>query len=119
MRKYFALILFAVLSLTAFAEKKTITVQQPKCDDAIVANILKASLTEALANSEEWQPVAAGGQCLLITEVSPMGKSGFISCKIMDTESARLFASATEQSQLKPKKIQKACKSLAKQLLGK
>lgn len=117
--KKLLLILLSFLSLTIVAqEKKTITIQQPKCDDAAIANILKTSLTEALVSSEKWQPVETGGQCLLIIEVSPMGDSGFISCKIMDIESARMFAYATEQSKMKPKKIQKACKSLAKQLLN-
>jgi hypothetical protein len=48
-----------------------------------------------------------------------MGDSGFISCKIMDVESACTYACANELSKLKPKEIQKACKSLAKQLLEK
>ena len=54
MRKIFFFILFAALSLTIVAqEKKTITIQQPKCDNAAIANILKTSLTEALIAAEE------------------------------------------------------------------
>lgn len=120
MRKIFFFILFAALSLTIVAqEKKTITIQQPKCDNAAIANILKTSLTEALISSEEWQPVETGGQCMLIIEVFPMGDSCFISCKIMDVTSAITLATANEQSQLQPKNVQNVCKSLAKQLLEK
>jgi hypothetical protein len=80
---------------------------------------LKTSLTEALVSSKERQPVEAGGQCMLFIEVMPMGDSGFISCNIMDVTSAIMLATANEQSQLQPKKIQNVCKSLAKQLLEK
>ena len=118
--KKLIIILLSALSLAMVAqEKKTITIQQPKCDDAAIANVLKTSLTEALVNSEEWEPVETGGQCILIIEVCPIGDSCFISCKILDVESALAFAYANEQCKLKLKKIQKVCKSLAKQLLEK
>ena len=54
MRKIFFFILFAALSLTIVAqEKKTITIQQPKCDNAAIAKIMDVTSAITLATANE------------------------------------------------------------------
>ena len=137
--KKLLLILLSALSLTAFAqEKKTITIQQPQCSNAMVANMVKSALTNAFARSDEWQPVAemsleqmmaamdrtgnaAGStaQYLLITAIQEMDGMCYISCKIMNLETGALDASAMEVSESSPQSIQQTCSALVKQLLEK
>lgn len=140
MKKIFTIIVLVALSLTAVAQdKKNIIIAQPQCQNAMVANLIKSSLSAAFAQSDEWQPIerpsdeemaralAAGGkvgvmptaQYVLVTTVDEMGGDSFISCKIMDKETSTIVNTAKASAKSSPKSIQKACSSLAKQLLKK
>lgn len=139
MKKLF-ITLLSVISLTAFAQdKKTIVIVQPQCQNAMVAKLIKSSLSAALAQSDEWQPIerpsdeemakmlAAGekvgdmptAQYVLVTSVDDMGGMSFISCQIMDKETAASVNTAMASADSSPKSIKEACAILAKQLLAK
>ena len=133
-------ILFSTLSLTAFAQdKKRIVVSQPSCENTIVANIVKTSLYQAFVDSDEWQPIEhpsedeknrillegekigdlPTAQYVLSTEIQDMQGMCFISCRIMNVETAAIVYTATQISESSPQSIQQACVSLAHQLLDK
>lgn len=139
MNRLFFIMLLA-LSLTAFAQdKKNIVIAQPQCQNAMVAKMIKSSLSAAFAQSDEWQPIerssdeemakmlAAGekignmptAQYVLATSVDDMGGMSFISCRIMDVESSAILGSAMASVDSSPQSIKDACASLALQLLAK
>lgn len=128
------------MSLSAFAQdKKNIVIAQPQCQNAMVANLIKSSLSAALAQSDEWQPIerpsdeemsraiAAGGkvgdmptaQYVLVTSVDDMGGMSFISCRIMEIESSAIVGAAMASAESSPQSIKDASASLAQQLLAK
>lgn len=134
------IILLSALSLTVFAQdKKRIVVSQPRCENTIVANLVKTSLSQAFADSDDWQPIERpskdemnrmlleGGkigdlpttQYVLSADIQDMQGMCFISCLIFDKETGVVVNSATEMSESSPQNIQQACASLAKQLLEK
>ena len=126
-------ILLSILSLTAMAqEKKTISIQRPQCGNAMVANMVKSSLTKSFALSEEWQPVeemsfeqmlnmdgnsSKQPQFMLMTSIQNMEGIYYISCRIMDTDTMATIASAMEMSETSPQSILDACNAIAKQLI--
>ena len=134
------IILLSALSLTAFAQdKKNIVIAQPQCQNAMVVNLIKSSLSAALAQSDEWQPVERPSdeemkraleegstvgnmptaQYVLATSVDDMGGMFFISCRIMDVESSTIVGSSMASAESSPQSIKDACASLAQQLLVK
>ena len=138
--KKLLIILLSVVSLTAFAQdKKNIVIAQPQCQNAMVAKLIKSSLSAAFAQSDEWQPIerpsdeemakvlAAGGkvgdmptaQYVLVTSVDDMGGMSFISCKIMDNETSTIVNTAMASADSSPQSIKDACASLTEQLLAK
>lgn len=138
--KKLLIILLSALSLTAFAQdKKNIVIAQPQCQNAMVAKLITSSLSAALAQSDEWQPVERpsdeemkkameeGGtvgnmptaQYVLATSVDAMAGVSFISCRIMDVESSAIVGSAMASAESSPQSIKEACASLAQQLLAK
>lgn len=140
MKKIFMIIVLSALSLMAFAQdKKNIVIAQPQCQNAMVAKLITSSLSAALAQSDEWQPVERpsdeemkkaleeGGtvgnmptaQYMLTTSVDDMGGMSFISCKIMDIETSAIVGSAMASAESSPQSIKDACTSLAQQLLAK
>ena len=136
--KKLLIILLAAMTLTGFAqEKKTIAIQQPKGDNAMMANMVIGKLTTAFASSKEWQPVErpseeemnrrvlAGepvgniqpAQYILNTEIQEVFGEFMISCKIMDVETARIVNVATVMCKPTSQGIKQASSKLAKQLL--
>lgn len=134
------IILLSAISLTAFAQdKKNIVIAQPQCQNAMVAKLITSSLSAALAQSDEWQPVERpsdeemkkaleeGGtvgnmptaQYMLTTSVDDMGGMSFISCRIMDIETSAIVGLAMASAESSPQSIKDACTSLAQQLLAK
>lgn len=139
MKKIF-IILLSALSLTAFAqEKKNIVISSIQCQNTMVASSVRNNLTQAFADSDEWQPIErpsdeqlkkmldAGEEVgnipstkyVLSTEIQDMQSMYFISCRIMDVETTAIVYFATQMSESSPQSIQQACASLANQLLGK
>ena len=138
--KKLLIILLSALSLTAFAQdKKNIVIAQPQCQNAMVAKLIKSSLSAALAQSDEWQPIERPSdeemkkaleegctvgnmptaQYVLTTAVDDMGGMSFISCRIMDIETSAIVGSAMASAESSPQSIKDACASLAQQLLAK
>ena len=138
--KKLLIILLSALSLTAFAqEQKTITIMQPQCNNAMVANVVKSILESAFARSDEWQLVegvslepminasvndngnAVGNTAryFLTTTILEMDDMCNISCKIINRETGTMEAYATELSETSLQSIQQATSSLVKQLLEK
>jgi len=134
------IILLSVVSLAAFAQdKKNIVIAEPQCQNAMVTKLIKSSLSAALAQSDEWQPIerpsdeemaralAAGGkvgdmptaQYVLVTSVDEMGGEYFVSCKIMDKEAATIVSAAMASASSSPQSIKDACTTLTEQLLTK
>lgn len=133
-------ILLSAFSLTVHAqEQKTITIMQPKCNNAMVANVVKSILESAFARSDEWQLVegvsleqminasvndngnAVGNTAryFLTTTIREMDDMCNISCKIINRETGTMEAYATELSETSLQSIQQATSSLVKQLLEK
>lgn len=140
MKKIFTIIVLVALSLIAFAQdKKNIVIAQPQCHNAMVAKLIKSSLSAAFAQSDEWQPIERpsdeemkkaleeGGtvgnmptaQYMLATSVNDMGGQSFISCRIMEIESSAIVGSAMASAESSPQSIKDASASLAQQLLAK
>lgn len=131
------LIIFTIaLSLTAFAaEKNTITIMQPKCDNAMMANVVKSSLTMAFAKSEEWQPMEEMSpdqmlkvmernsdqlsQYMLMTTIQTIDGKYLISCRIMEMATMATMAIVEEMSDGSPRSMLQACESIEQKLLKK
>lgn len=140
MKKIFTIIVLAVITLmTAAQEKKTIAIQQPQGGNAMVANMVKSTLTNAFAKSEEWQPVErpseeelnrrmlAGepvgnlqsAQYILATEMQEVFGELMISCTIIEIETAMIIGTDRKMCQPSPQSIMQASYEIAKQLLEK
>lgn len=139
MRNLF-IILLSALSLTAVAqEKKNIVISPIQCENTMISCLVKSNLIKSFIQSEEWQPierpsedeinrmllegrkigVLPTAQYVLSTDIQDMQGMCFISCRIMDAETAAIVSSATQMSASSPESIQQACASLANQLLDK
>lgn len=138
------LTLFLLFSLTSavFAQgKKTISVFLPLCEDPIVAYIVKGSLTNALAHSQQWQVIdrekaldaatramAAGQdvqlanlqepQYLLQTEIFNTDGNNLIACSIIDAQSAAVVSRSTQICGFTLTEIQEAVQTIAQQLFS-